>query len=818
MDPSTMSRCSSTDSLHDYYYDYYNFYPSVESFSSNDSSMSTPSKQGATGVYARNRTNMDAALKADLAGLITKDVDIEEYVRHVYGVSTDDIEVIKAKEWKLDGLATYVKLLGDGAREEKLYAPFKAIMTNLFGIFNGEERKIDVHHASLGKTALQSVGNVRKPDQLFFFGSHDDKSPITWSLAKAFVELAVTSSTQRMTTSASAIATINEDEEAIHVLAASAPDLIPSATITTPSGGTKRRSTDPTDRPKPPKLPKLSVLSKKEPQAAGYALELLASTCRRWATGMVITDTQVALHYYDRVGAIFTKPFKFDEEPWKLALFALAIGQCDLVQAGFEPLVAPNVDTVLSQPLGSLKGAVLNVPRETDNGGGAARGGDSGGIEFVNNLGRGVYSHFQITGGPLYIYGGLTGRGSHVLPGDLIRMEDEGATDDHKEEPTVPANAKGSMVVKLSWPMEKRPFLEAQTINTLANKIPWIKRHLPRIHCALTIKGESMGLPRHLFHNMTTAHKLEQRYFTLLFTDRYEHLWEIKTLDDFQVAYVGIVECHYNASRYGKMLHRDISENNLLWTRKAKEVVGVLNDWDLSTRVNAVGNSTNHRTGTGPFMALDLLGKEPPVHLYRHDLESLFYVLIWATVHYNISGKVPYSHTVDPALEKWNGDFEEARVAKLAFFSDAESVLEHLQPVFEPLREAWIEPLLDLFRKARANANLLARAKKGGQTSKRPARTPRRLPKYSDDESDEERIDAKEHPVPPPAPTAQSLAVNIDFETLGGYLTFENFMKAIDGWEPSGVPKKYREYAERLLEEEPVASTTPSSTAKSPGC
>ncbi|KDQ23804.1 hypothetical protein PLEOSDRAFT_162191 [Pleurotus ostreatus PC15] len=809
MDPSTTSRCSSTDSLHDHYYDYYNLYLSAESFSSNDSSMSTPSKRGATGVYVRNHTNMDA-LRAGLAGLITKDVDIEEYVRHVYGVSTDDIEAIKAKEWKLDGLATYVKLLGSGAREEKLYAPFKAIMTHLFGIFNGEERKIDVHHASLGKTALQSVGNVRKPDQLFFFGSHDDKSPITWPLAKAFVELAVTSSAQRIiTSSSSAIATINE-EEAIFGLAASAPDLTLPATITTPSGGTKRRSTDPTDRPKPPKFPKLSVLSKKEPQAAGYALELLASTCRRWATGMVITDTQVALHYYDRMGAIFTKPFKFDEEPWKLALFALAIGQCDLVQAGFEPLIAPNVNAVLSQPLGSLKGAVLNVPKETRNEGSVTQGGDSDGIKFVNTLGQGVYSHFQITGDPLYIYGGLTGKGSHVLPGDLIRMEDKGATDDQREEPTVPVNAKGSMVVKLSWPMEKRPFLEAQTIDTLANKIPWIKRHLPRIHCALTIKGKSMGLPRHLFHNMTTAHELEQRYFTLLFADRYEHLWDIKTVDDFQVAYVGIVECHYNASRYGKMLHRDISENNLLWTRKANEVVGVLNDWDLSTRVDVVGNSTNHRTGTGPFMALDLLGKEPPVHLYRHDLESLFYVLIWAAVHYDIGGKVPYSHTVDPALEKWNGDFEEARVAKLAFFSDAESVLEHLQPVFEPLREAWIEPLLDLFRKARANANLLARAKKGGQSSKQLARKQRKLPKYSDDESDEERIDGKEHPVPPPAPTAQSLAANVDFETLGGYLTFENFMKALDGWEPSGVPKKYREYAERLLEEkEPVISTNP---------
>ncbi|KAG9217707.1 hypothetical protein CCMSSC00406_0003604 [Pleurotus cornucopiae] len=813
MDPSTTSRCSSTDSLHDHYYDYYNFYISAESFSSNDSSMSTPSKQGATGVYVRNRTNMDAALKADLAGLITKDVDIEEYVRHVYGVSTDDIEAIKAKEWKLDGLDTYVNLLADGAREEKLYAPFKAIMTNLFGIFNGEERKIDVHHASLGKTALKSVGNVRKPDQLFFFGSHDDKSPITWSLAKAFVELAVTSSTQRLMASASAIATINEGEEAIHALAASAPDLMTSATITTPSGGTKRRSTDATDRPKPPKVQKLSVLSKKEPQAAGYALELLASTCRRWATGLVITDTQVALHYYDRVGAIFTQPFKFNEEPWKLALFALAIGQCNLVQAGFEPLVASNINTTLSQPLYSLKDAILKVPDGEGKEGKAQRGDLKDGIEFVDKLGQGVYSHFEITGDPLYVYGGLTGRGSYVLPGDLVKVgevtpqDNTGTLGDNKKRPAT-AKPKGAMVVKLSWPMEKRPYLEADTINDLLKKITWMEDQLPRIHCAISLKGESMELPRHLFHNMTTAHKLEQRYFTLLFTDRYKHLWDVETLEEFQLAYIDIVECHHAATKYGRILHRDISENNLLWTRRANGVFGVLNDWDLATPINAKCGTTNHRTGTGPFMALELLDKVPPVHLYRHDLESLFYVLIWAAVHYNIGDTVPYLHQVDPELEKWTGNYEDARAAKTLFYENTEPVMQRIRPAMIPLRAIWIKPLCDLFQKSRANARILRaaqaqpevvvpsvlRAARGSQLM--DARNARTF-----DESDSDSDDEQELLAPPPGlVTPVAPPVNIDFETLG-CLTFENFLAALDGCKPRRIPKKYREQAKRLLEE-----------------
>ncbi|KAL4257019.1 Protein kinase domain-containing protein [Pleurotus pulmonarius] len=818
MDHPTMSR-SSSDSLYDYHYDYYNFYPSIESFSSNESSMSTPSKRGATGVFIRNRTNMDAALRADLADLITKDVDIEEYVRHVYGVSKDDIKKIKAKEWKLEGLDIYMKLLAEGAREEKFYAPFKAIMDHLFGIFDGEKleseksgaekRKIDVHHASLGKTALKSVGNVRKPDQLFFFGSHNDKSPITWALTKAFVELAVTSSAQRI--ASSTIATINE-EEASHGPAASAPDLMQFEAITTPSGGTKRRSTDPTGRPKPSKIAKMSVLSNKEPQAAGYALELLASTCRRWATGLVITDTQVVLHYYDRMGAIFTEPFKFDKEPWKLALFALAIGQCDLVQAGFEPLIASDIDTTLSEPLISLKNTILRLPKGSNEGIAKEGGNNEAGSDKAKSeaVVEKVWSHFKITGDPLYVYGGLTGRGSHVLPGDLVeeppsQNRAEGVASNEKQ--VAESKPEGAMVVKLSWPMEKRPYLEANTIKDLVEKIPWMSRHLPRIHCAISLKGESMGLPRHLFRDITIAYGLEQRYFTLLFSDCYKHLWEVKTLTGFQMAFIDIVECHRAVTRYGKVLHRDISENNLLWTNDDR-VVGVLNDWDLSTPVDAVGNSTNHRTGTGPFMAYDLLGAQPPVHLYRHDLESLFYVLIWAAVHYNLGSAVPYSGAVNPALKPWTGDYAEARMAKHAFLGDPEPVLRKVQPVFKPMQAKWIRPLCDLFLKAQVNRDILASLTRETEEevigdfltgSHRYA-----LMNTGDDSDDEDN--ANNLALPEPAVNSAP-AHDIDFETLG-CLTFESFMAALDHWKPRSIPKQYREYANRLLKEDkpPVVS------------
>ncbi|KAJ6578638.1 hypothetical protein DFH09DRAFT_1361050 [Mycena vulgaris] len=46
------------------------------------------------------------------------------------------------------------------------------------------------------------------------------------------------------------------------------------------------------------------------------------------------------------------------------------------------------------------------------------------------------------------------------------------------------------------------------------------------------------------------------------------------------------------------------------------------------------------RRGTQPYMAIDLLGPDPPPHLYRHDLESLFYVILWVVTSYHDGKRV----------------------------------------------------------------------------------------------------------------------------------------------------------------------------------
>jgi len=102
---------------------------------------------------------------------------------------------------------------------------------------------------------------------------------------------------------------------------------------------------------------------------------------------------------------------------------------------------------------------------------------------------------------------------------------------------------------------------------------------------------------------------------------------------------------HYALWQAG-VYHRDVSPGNLMWYRtKGNVLMGVLNDYDLSSLADAEGPQGNERTGTIPFMALDLLteeGQQGKVqHLYRHDLESFMWVLVWVALRYKDGQLLP---------------------------------------------------------------------------------------------------------------------------------------------------------------------------------
>jgi hypothetical protein len=90
--------------------------------------------------------------------------------------------------------------------------------------------------------------------------------------------------------------------------------------------------------------------------------------------------------------------------------------------------------------------------------------------------------------------------------------------------------------------------------------------------------------------------------------------------------------------------------------------IGVLNDYDLSS-TQLDGPSGNERTGTIPFMAIELLSpkaiERKVEHLYRHDAESLIWVLTWVCLRYE-DGKLRSNRPLDAWLkEDANGCREE---------------------------------------------------------------------------------------------------------------------------------------------------------------
>ena len=112
-----------------------------------------------------------------------------------------------------------------------------------------------------------------------------------------------------------------------------------------------------------------------------------------------------------------------------------------------------------------------------------------------------------------------------------------------------------------------------------------------------------------------------------------------------------------------KILHRDISLNNLMLHKEGDNVYAVLNDLDLAVSADVKSTSSKHRTGTKPFMAIDLIRPGPTVHMYRHDLESMFYVLVWITLRFHDGQEI-----ADPPLQEWADNDDLLLVAKKRSF------------------------------------------------------------------------------------------------------------------------------------------------------
>jgi hypothetical protein len=279
---------------------------------------------------------------------------------------------------------------------------------------------------------------------------------------------------------------------------------------------------------------------------------------------------------------------------------------------------------------------------------------------------------------------GLIGRCTHILS----------ATSQSLHPVTKQSLANTPLVVKIYWPNKLR-VNEVDIINRAKQSGDNLDDHLPNVvawqddgYCTDTIRAE-LGIE---------SVDRPGRVLRLLV---FERLDEITTLEGeaFVKAWLQCVKCefrfvmlpNYRASidhdtgHYifweGGARHQDISEGNLLVRRRGDDIFGVLNDWDLSF---LEGDSTDvgERTATIPFLALDLLndsywdGKLEV--LYRHDLESFIWILVWALFCYD-KGEM-----ISPLpLRDWlTGDHKECYRQKLPYVAD---------PALMSATQGWID-------------------------------------------------------------------------------------------------------------------------------
>ena len=138
--------------------------------------------------------------------------------------------------------------------------------------------------------------------------------------------------------------------------------------------------------------------------------------------------------------------------------------------------------------------------------------------------------------------------------------------------------------------------------------------------------------------------------------------------------------------------------------KRERKVYGVLTDYNLSSWREALENdytrTSRQCTGTPPYMARELLKGTSATHLYRHDLESLFYIMLLTATRHTIDptkGGVVMREGIHPYQEWFDAqDYD----AFGSFKGDSLSVQRpiNLSPAFEDFRP-WLRDVRSDFSK-----------------------------------------------------------------------------------------------------------------------
>ncbi|KAG5642162.1 hypothetical protein DXG03_003546 [Asterophora parasitica] len=357
-----------------------------------------------------------------------------------------------------------------------------------------------------------------------------------------------------------------------------------------------------------------------------HASSAMAVSSRHFVTGVHVDRSKVTLWYFDRSRIIRTAVFDFLVAPTKLALVVYALNH-PRCRYGFDPFLIPRKSISCGSPaMKELIGSDIILPIDDD-----------------------TEVRFRIVGPLIHGSRRILGRGTTVYA--VAEISQDGTW-------------RNDLVMKMSWPNTSRVG-EATFLAALSGSLPTWMAHIPQVIYDDTYTAGELDLPR-----VNVPLDFEDRHLSVLVTPRYQPLWEVDNIKEFETAFIHCVAL-------------------------------ILNDWNLAGIVNPWGtiDADGSVTGTLPFMAIELLDENHPPHHYEHDLESFFYVLVWAAVHFDIQFKVRLpTHRIafqwlqTPWDAKWTFLFDDEHMQLWS-----SEVLED----FQDLWRDWVLPLRELFTSAR---------------------------------------------------------------------------------------------------------------------
>ncbi|KAF9016195.1 hypothetical protein BDZ89DRAFT_994644 [Hymenopellis radicata] len=382
-------------------------------------------------------------------------------------------------------------------------------------------------------------------------------------------------------------------------------------------------------------------------QCASYAMEALSLTPLRSHYILSLVDrTKLQLMYFDSSVILVSPPVDMKKKEGKEVFLSMIVGlrRMSLQDRGVRNIIRDNAKfytdlsffkAQLSKPDGALhwRNMLTGMILDTKNG---------------------PYKIEDI----LFRQAGIVGRLTYVVRA-------------RKLDPQNLAVEGPSVVIKISCPsMSRTPEVALlkqarEAAEKEGGEDHWVLKHLPKVlhsEDIVLVKGSTQHRVAEflLAVDRFTGAKYPYEYRVLRIVVL-EELFPVSTLGDpsqYAQVFFDILNCHKWLYDSPRILHRDISMSNLMYRfDDDHNVCGVLNDMDLSSDLNDredLKATSLRRTGTPPFMAIDLLRKNSiqPEHIYRHDLESLFYVMLILFTRYELTAAEPTSSQIQDRAER----------------------------------------------------------------------------------------------------------------------------------------------------------------------